>query len=97
MTDKRFTCINESIINIQTDELVNASSEESAKIVVDWLNELAEENEQLKKDAQTILFVLCFCKFADGVSMGETEIKAIKRLQKVIGENVIDLKGMGYE
>jgi hypothetical protein len=49
MTAKRFTCIDESIINIQTDELVNASSEEGAKILVDWLNELAGENKDLRE------------------------------------------------
>lgn len=47
MTEKQFISKDESIINVATDELVNASSEESAKIIVDWLNELSEENEQL--------------------------------------------------
>lgn len=49
MTEKRFICNNKSIINTQTDELINASSEKSAEIIVDWLNEFENENEQLKE------------------------------------------------
>ena len=47
--NKRFISKDKSIINVSTDELVNASSEESAKILVDWLNELNHENEVLKE------------------------------------------------
>lgn len=49
MTKKRFVHKNESIINIQTDELVNAGNEDSAEIIIVWLNELAEENKDLRE------------------------------------------------
>ena len=48
MTEKRFISKRESIINVATDELVNASSEESAEIIVMWLNEQHETIQQLK-------------------------------------------------
>lgn len=54
--NKRFISKDKSIINVATDELVNASSEESAKILVDWLNKLNDENKLLKefiKDLRT--------------------------------------------
>lgn len=53
---KQFISKDKSIINVATDELVNASSEESAKILVDWLNEFYDENKLLKdfiKDLRT--------------------------------------------
>ena len=50
MNEKRFVHKNESIIDTQTDELVNASSEEGAKIITAWLNELFEDCNDLKKE-----------------------------------------------
>lgn len=47
MTEKRFISKGGSIINVATDELVNASSEESAEIIVMWLNEQHETIHQL--------------------------------------------------
>lgn len=52
MTKKQFVAKNESVINVATDELVNASSDESAEIIVYWLNELLNGNEQLKKQLE---------------------------------------------
>ena len=43
MTEKRFISKNESIINVATDELVNASCEESAKILIKEINELSKK------------------------------------------------------
>ena len=40
---KQFIQKGESIINTQTDELVNASSDESAEIITDWLNDLSDK------------------------------------------------------
>ena len=50
MIEKRFVHKNESIIDTQTDELVNASSEEGAKIITAWLNELFDDCNDLKKE-----------------------------------------------
>lgn len=47
--NKRFIQKNEAIINIMTDELVNASSEDSAKIIVGWLNEQEKRINDLKE------------------------------------------------
>lgn len=49
MTEKRFINRDESVIDIHTDQLVNASSEDGAEVFVSWLNELHEENERLRR------------------------------------------------
>ena len=58
MTEKRFISKDESIINVATDELVNASSEESAKILVNWLNELHEKNEAFLKILENQSYII---------------------------------------
>lgn len=48
--NKRFIQKDEAIINTMTDELVTASSEDSAEIIVDWLNRIFEKNGDLSKE-----------------------------------------------
>ena len=48
--NKRFIQKDEAIINTMTDELVTASSEDGAEIIVDWLNRLFEKNGELSKE-----------------------------------------------
>ena len=54
--NKRFIQKDEAIINTMTDELVTAGSEDSAEIIVDWLNSqddyidyLEKQNKRLKE------------------------------------------------
>lgn len=49
MTEK-YVQKDEAIINTMTDELVTASSEDSAEIIVDWLNRIFEKNGELSKE-----------------------------------------------
>ena len=50
MTEKQFIQKGYSIINTQTDELVNASSDESAEIITDWLNDLSNKYAEVRKE-----------------------------------------------
>ena len=50
MIEKRFISKGESIINVATDELVNASSEESAEMIVMWLNDLSNKYAEVRKE-----------------------------------------------
>lgn len=56
MTEKRFISKGESIINVATDELVNASSEESAEIIVMWLNTQHEQIVRMEKGLLDCVF-----------------------------------------
>ena len=47
--NKRFIQKDEAIINIMTDELVTASSEDSAEIIVGWLNDQEKRINDLKE------------------------------------------------
>ena len=47
--NKRFIQKDEAIINIMTDELVTAGSEEGAEIIVGWLNEQEKRINNLKE------------------------------------------------
>ena len=62
MTEKQFISKDESIINVATDELVNASSEESAKILVTWLNELSDKYAEQRKENYGLLDGIAFYK-----------------------------------
>ena len=48
--NKRFIQKGEAIINTITDELVTASSEDSAEIIVDWINKLLVKNAELSQE-----------------------------------------------
>lgn len=50
MTEKQFIQKGYSIINTQTDELVNASSDKSAEIITDWLNDLLNKYAEVRKE-----------------------------------------------
>lgn len=60
--NKRFISKDESIINVATDELVNASSEESAEILVVWLNELSDKYAEQRKENYGLLDGIAFYK-----------------------------------
>lgn len=47
--NKQFIQKDEAIINIMTDELVTAGSEDSAEIIVGWLNEQEKRINDLKE------------------------------------------------
>lgn len=83
--NKRFTQKDESIINTQTDELVNASSEESAKIIISWLNELFDKNAELMKENYGLLDGLAYKeeveipKLSERISDLECENEQLKK------------------
>lgn len=100
MTKKRFIQKDEAIINTITDELVNASSEDSAKIIVDWVNELLEKNAELSKENYGLQDGLDFYKeinrlLTEKINNLEEEIKQLKRererykqLSEIRNENI---------
>lgn len=85
MTEKRFIHKNESIINTQTDELVNASSEESAEIITIWLNELVNNVGDLRKENYGLLDGMAFKdeveipKLSERISDLECENEQLKK------------------
>lgn len=74
MTEKRFINRDESVIDIHTDQLVNASSEDGAEVFVSWLNELHKENEQLKNTNQELYDKLQETMSYKALKMGEVSI-----------------------
>ena len=92
MTDKRFISRDESIINVATDELVNASCEESAKILVDWLNELSDKYAEQRKENYGLLDGIAFYKeenasLSERISDLECENEQLKTDKMILEHN----------
>ena len=90
--NKRFISKDESIINVVTDELVNASSEEGAKIIVDWLNELSDKYAEQRKENYDLLDGIAFyeeenASLSERISNLECENELLKR-----SDNITDLE-----
>lgn len=91
--NKRFISKNELIINVATDELVNASSEESAKILVDWLNELSDKYAEQRKANYGLLDGIAFYKeenasLSERISDLECENRQLKKKSKTLADGL---------
>ena len=95
--NKRFISKDESIINVATDELVNASSEDSAKILVDWLNEHSDKYAEQRKENYGLLDGIAFYKEENASLIGiiydlECENEQLKQSLKEIDDAELHLK-----
>ena len=92
MTEKRYIHKDESIINTQTDELVNAGNEESAEIITTWLNELVNGVRDLRKENYGLLDGMAFKdeveipKLSERISDLECENEQLKQRIKELEE-----------
>ena len=59
----------------------------------DVVEELENENNLLKEDVKKVLFALAFAHF-DDVKLGKTEIEAIKRLQKCVDDELLNMTNL---
>jgi len=90
MIEKRFTIKSQDdlfgvVDNYSPDKIcvVNGiRTEIETKWLCNVLNDLNDENEQLKEDAKQVLFVLACCDKDFGLSINEA--KAIKRLNECV-------------
>lgn len=90
--NKRFISKDESIINVATGELVNASSEEGAKILVCWLNELFDKYAEQRKENYGLLDGFAFYK-EENASLSE-RISDLEELNKIYVDFLVE---KGYE